>query len=72
MISPLDEPEQDPNGALLRKHTLGLAGHGAGESRTEGEHDESAHAPTQLAFGRALRRPRVTTGGRARGTASGR
>ena len=31
-------------------------------SRTEGEHDESAHPPTQLAFGRALRRPRVTTG----------
>ena len=70
MISPLDEPEQDPNGALLRKHTLGLAGHGARESRTEGEHDESAHAPNTT---RLWSRTAPTKGDdRARGTASGR
>ena len=70
MISPLDEPEQDPNGALLRKHTLGLAGHGARESRTEGEHDQSAHAPTQL---RPWSRTAPTNNDDgARGTISGR
>ena len=59
MISPLDEPEQDPNGALLRKHTLGLAGHGARESRTEGEHDETVrHAlpsGSSASFGKLMK-----------------